>query len=245
MLTVGVDLAAQPQRTAVAWVDWTAGSCEVRDVRLGCDDDAVAGALRDADKSGVDCPLGWPVPFVDFVRDHGAGHVAIPSGGDWRRELTMRRTDRFVQDRIRMTPLSVSADKIGHVAMRCAALLARLASEGRPVDRAGGGPVVEVYPAASLRLWGLDHRNYKRAANVVRLGTLVDALCAAAPWLDLGPYEGLCRTSDDATDAVVAALTARACALGRTTGPGPEAAGVARVEGWIALPEGGLDALRP
>lgn len=245
MLTVGVDLAAQPQRTAVAWLDWTADGCSVREVRLGCDDDAVVGALREADKSGVDCPLGWPVRFVEFVRAHGAGHVPIPPGGDWRRELTLRLTDRIVHDRIGMTPLSVSADKIGHVAMRCAVLLARLADEGRSVDRAGGGPVVEVYPAASLSRWGLDHRSYKRAQNVARLGALVDALHDRAPWLAFGSYEKLCRESDDATDAVVAALTARACALGCTEGPDEYQLEAARTEGWIALPEGSLDELRP
>lgn len=245
MLTAGVDLAAQPQRTAVAWLEWTAGRCSVHEVRLGCDDDVVVGALRDADKSGVDCPLGWPAPFVEFVQAHAEGHVPTPRDGDWRRKLTMRLTDQVVYERVRMTPLSVSADKIGHVAMRCAVLLARLAAEGRPVDRAGGGPVVEVYPAASLSRWGLDHRNYKRARNVVRLGELVGALRGLAPWLDLGPYEELCRASDDATDAVVAALTARAAALGRTIGPGEGEAGLARAEGWIAPPEGSLDDLRP
>jgi predicted nuclease with RNAse H fold len=244
MLTVGVDLAAQPQRTAVAWLDWTTRGCSLREVRLGCDDDAVVDALRDAGKSGIDCPLGWPAPFVEFVRAHSAGHVPI-SPGEGRRELTMRLTDRVVHERIGMTPLSVSADKIGHVAMRCAVLLARLAGEGRPVDRTGGGPVVEVYPAASLHRWGLDHRGYKRAPNVARLGELVDALHDRAPWLEFGSHEELCRASDDATDAVVAALTARAAALGRTTPPGEGQVGLARTEGWIALPEGSLDELRP
>jgi predicted nuclease with RNAse H fold len=243
VLTVGVDLAAQPSRTAVAWLDWSAGGCAARDVRLGCDDDVVVEALLAADKSGVDCPLGWPVRFVEFVAAHDAGHVEVPAGADWRRELTLRLTDFDVRERVGMTPLSVSADKIGHVAMRCAALLARLALEGRPVDRAGGGPVVEVYPAASLRLWKLDSRNYKRAANLAGLGRLVDALLSRADWLDLGPYERLCRASDDATDAVVAALTARAAALGHTLPPGEDQLAVARVEGWIALPYGGLAAL--
>lgn len=244
MLTVGVDLAAQPQRTGVAWLDWTVDGCSVREVRLGCDDDVVVGALRDADKSGVDCPLGWPAPFVDFVRAHSAGHVPLPPG-EGRRELTMRLTDQVVYDRLGITPLSVSADKIGHVAMRCAVLLARLADEGRPVDRTGAGPVVEVYPAASLRCWGLNHRGYKRAQNVARLGDLVDVLHDRAPWLEFGSHETLCRASDDAVDAVVAALTARAAALGRTTPPGEGQVDLARAEGWIVLPEGGLEALRP
>lgn len=53
--------------------------------------------------------------------------------------------------------------------------------------------MVEVCPAASLNLWGLPYQGYKRAAGLEGLGRLVDALRAAAPWLDLGPYEQVCR----------------------------------------------------
>ena len=62
--------------------------------------------------------------------------------------LTMRRTDVFVHEQLRLTPLSVSADRIAHVAFRCAVLLAKLDAADAPVDRSGSGPVAEVYPAA-------------------------------------------------------------------------------------------------
>lgn len=90
----------------------------------------------------------------------------------------MRRTDAFVHDKLRITPLSVSADKIAHVALRCAVLLARLDAAGRPVDRSGAGPVVEVYPAASLRSWGLYRPGHKQAAKPHVPGCLVDDLRA-------------------------------------------------------------------
>jgi hypothetical protein len=93
-------------------------------------------------------------------------------------------------------------------AMRCAALQTRLARAGRSVDRSGGGAVVEVYPAASLKVWGLPWRGYKTTENQAVLGTVVDHLRQAVPWLDLGGHEELCRRSDHALDAVVAALTA-------------------------------------
>ena len=63
------------------------------------------------------------------------------------------------------------------------------------------------------------------------------------PWLDLGAYEEKRRLSDDALDAVIAALTARASALLMTTAPPPEHIGAARREGWIALPAGPLSKL--
>lgn len=249
MLTVGVDLAAQPERTAVAWVRWSGGRAVVLDVVCGADDDMILAAVTAADKAGIDCPLGWPDAFVDFVAAHRAGNVAVPEGGiaglDWRRGLTLRLTDRVVQQQAGLTPLSVSADRIGHVALRCAALLARLAEDGEPVDRAGNGVVIEVYPAASLRAWGLPHRRYKGRGDSETLGRLVGELRANAPWLDWGAAEGLCRGSHDATDALVAALTARAASLHLTHPPTAEQARAAATEGWVAIPAGASLAALP
>jgi predicted nuclease with RNAse H fold len=246
VLTVGLDLAAEAGNTALARLDWHDGGCSVRGVELAGEDEMIVDALLTADKAGIDCPLGWPVPFVEFVAAHRSGHVAVPAGArgrDWRRDLALRLTDRVVHERTGLTPLSVSADRIGHAAMRCAALLSCLARAGRPVDRCGTGVVVEVYPAASLRLWGLPHRGYKRPNDLAALGRLVDGLRRAAPWLDLGRYDSLCRRSHDATDAVIAALTARAVFRGLATTPRPDEVETARSEGWIALPTSPLDDL--
>jgi hypothetical protein len=49
----------------------------------------------------------------------------------------MRLTDLVVRQETRLTPLGVSADRIGHVAMRCACLLAQFAQQGHGVDRGG------------------------------------------------------------------------------------------------------------
>ncbi|MGW0227973.1 DUF429 domain-containing protein [Actinopolymorpha singaporensis] len=248
MLTVGVDLAAEPAKTAVAWIDWSPEAASVRRLTLGSDDALVLEALREADKAGIDCPFGWPGPFVDFVTAHKNGDVADPhefAGREGRRRLALRTTDLFTYDRTGLMPLSVAADRIGHTAMRCAGLLAQLARDGQSVDRSGAGAVVEVYPAASLKRWGLPSRGYKRARNVDSLGASVDALLAAAPWLSLGNCENLCRRSDDAFDAVVAAMTARAVSQGLVEPLPDEHASVARSEGWIALPATSVDALRP
>jgi predicted nuclease with RNAse H fold len=195
---------------------------------------------------GVDCPLGWPDEFVSFLVEHHDGHVVAPqdvAGKAWRRRLAYRATDRAVQAACGVTPLSVAADRIGLTAMRAAGLLARLADQGRPVDRAGGGVVVEVYPAASLKIWGLPYRSYKGKDGRAGRDALMKALTSAAPWLDLGGHADLCRASDDALDSVIAAMTARATALGLTSRPHPRDADRARREGWIALPTRGLDLL--
>jgi predicted nuclease with RNAse H fold len=244
MLTVGIDLAAEPERTAVAWITWEPGRASVTNLVCGADDPIVLDAICQADKAGMDCPLGWPTDFVAFVAAHQAGQAVLPADGtgrDWRRSLTTRLTDRVVREETQLLPLSVSADRIGHVAMRCAGLLAQLADQGQPVDRSGSGVVVEVYPAASLKRWGLPFRSYKGPRDAQVLGQLVDQLKAKARWLELGEHEGRCRRSHDAADAVIAALTARAVALGLATVPDALQASAATAEGWIAIPNSSLD----
>nr|WP_238342362.1 DUF429 domain-containing protein [Actinopolymorpha rutila] len=239
-------MAAEPAKTAVAWIDWSPEGASVRRLALGADDTLILEALREAEKAGIDCPFGWPEPFVAFVTAHQAGDVADPhefAGRDGRRRLALRTTDIFTHDRTDLMPLSVAADRIGHTAMRCAGLLAQLARDGQSVDRSGAGAVAEVYPAASLKRWGLPSRGYKRARNVDSLRESVDVLLTAAPWLSLGEYDDLCRRSDDAFDAVIAAMTARAVSRGLVEPLPEEHASVARSEGWIALPATSIDAL--
>ena len=243
MLTVGVDLAAEPVNTAVARISWSAGGAEISELLVGADDAVLLDHIMPADKVGIDCPLGWPRRFVEFVAQHQADAFVAPidiAGKDWRRLLANRETDLVTREVVGLVPLSVAADRIGLAAMRCAGLLARLAAEGRPVDRSGAAVVVEVYPAAALKQWGLPFRRYKGALNAGVRDELVDQLAAAAPWLRFGACEQECRQSDHALDAVVAALNARAAALARVTAPGVEHAAAARTEGWIALPTGGL-----
>jgi predicted nuclease with RNAse H fold len=246
MLTVGVDLAAEPANTAVARISWTGGHADVQRLVIGADDTVLAEEIAVASKAGIDCPLGWPRRFVEFVVQHQADAFVAPvdvAGRDWRRLLANRETDLVTRDVVGLVPLSVAADRIGLAAMRCAGLLARLAAEGRPVDRSGAGAVVEVYPAAALKRWGLPFRGYKGAANAGVRHELIDRLAATAPWLRLDGCVEICRRSDHALDAVVAALNARAAAVGRATGPSVEQAAAARTEGWIALPTGTLDDL--
>lgn len=244
MLTAGVDLAARPERTALASIEWTAERAIIRDVSFPADDTVIVTVINRADKTGIDCPLGWPTAFVEFVAAHHTGHVGIPEDGpDWRRSLTMRHTDIFVHEQFRLVPLSVSADRIAHVALRCAVLLARLDAAGRSVDRSGSGRVVEVYPAASLRRWGLYQPGYKRAATPEALDRVVDHLLATAPWLDCASYEQAIRRSHDVFDAVIAAMTARAAVRGQTFRPGEADLAAARTEGWIAVPDSPISQL--
>lgn len=232
MTTVGIDLSAEPAKTGIAVAHWENGAATVTSLRLGNTDRDIVEAAAGADRIGIDAPFGWPDAFVQFIAGH---HVFDPltvplETRDQRRPLTKRLTDLAVHKDLGVMPLSVSADLIAHVAFRCAGILDALAV----TDRAAG-LAVEAYPAAALRRWGLTHRGYK-GAGARGFDELVTALTTVAPWLNLGEFEPLCRASDDAFDAVITALIARAAALGRTAAPSEDDRETAAREGWIHVP---------
>jgi hypothetical protein len=225
--TGGIDLAAQPRDTALCIVDWEVGAARVTALESPVEDAGLERAADGLSKLGVDVPLGWPRDFVAAI----AAHEQLrrwPT--DEVRSLRFRRTDLVAQERTGAWPLSVSTDRIAIPAFRAARFLAVEA-------RDGSGTVVEVYPAASLRLWGFDPRGYKAKRGREVRERLVARFTEAAPWLDLGGFTSVFAASDDAFDALVAALTARAAALGLTQPPRGSDVEAARSEGWIALPE--------
>ena len=234
MRTVGVDLSASPAKTAVACVDWDAERAVLTDLVVGADDTAIRRLVEGSTRIGIDSPFGWPDEFVDFVVAHHRNELSKGRELDdiaRRRPLALRRTDLRIVDAGVGRPLSVSADQIAHVAFRCAGLLADLGVDDR-VD----GWAVEAYPAGALKRWGLTSRGYKRAANVSVLAGLVVALEEAAPWLDLSVHAETMARDDDAFDAVITALIARAAELSRTVLPDATDRPVAAREGWIHVP---------
>ncbi|KTR86109.1 DUF429 domain-containing protein [Leucobacter chromiiresistens] len=244
MLTAGVDLAAERTGTALAVIEWGDARAVLRHLQLGVDDAQIVETMPRVAQLGIDCAFGWPDEFVSFVAAHAARDrdAPPPDGGiAWRRTLAYRATDRDVRERTGRWPLSVSTDRLGLTAMRCAGLLARLEESGADVDRSGAGDVVEVYPGATLRHWGFATTGYR--AHAERRERLLGEIGAAAPWFDVDGCRDLMIASADAFDAVIAALAARSSATGRSTPPPLELLDRARREGWIALPNVGLPEL--
>lgn len=246
MRTVGVDLAAGTPGTALAEVLWTGCGARLTRLEIGIQDaDIVASVWAGDAWLGIDCPLGWPDAFVDFVGAHHADTAPslgpVDGGADWRRPLVYRHTDHVVYGRIGRWPLSVSTDRLGVTALRGAGLLRRLSEAGFPVDRAAEGRLFEVYPGGSLRLWGFETKGYR--VDAARRRALLDVLAARAPWLDLGGFAPLAIAKADAFDALVAALSTRAGALGMFARPASGALDVARREGWVVLPDGAFEDL--
>ena len=143
-----------------------------------------------------------------------------------RSDLVWRATDRWVGRTTGRWPLSVSTDRIGVTALRAAYLLETWEAARGPIDRSGmTGPVIEVYPAAARRAWGLG-----RVRSVAEIEEQLP--------IDFSQVTDrqTCETSEHAFDALVAALVARAAALGRTTPPPEPLLALAAVEGWIHVP---------
>jgi hypothetical protein len=251
MRTAGIDLASQAAGTAACTIEWPEGGhsgdrARVSSLRLGVDDQAATELILGADKVGLDVPLGWPIAFVEAVSAH-------TRDGSWPPEylhatdtstLRYRRTDLWLWRQLGTSPpLSVSTDRLALPAMRAAALLSRLPDR---LPRDNSGVIVEAYPAAALRRWGLASRQYKRKQNRDARRQLVAAFAErTSAWLALEEsHLAQCVESDDVFDAVITALIARAAALGLVEPvPDGEREAAAR-EGWIAVPcPGSLDRL--
>jgi predicted nuclease with RNAse H fold len=236
MITAGIDLASQPDRTAACMIEWGAGRGGV--VQLlpsGVDDDQIGALIREADWTGIDVPLGWPDGFIAAVSAH---HAALEWAGGELAQLRMRATDEWVHRRTGRWPLSVSTDRIGVPALRAARVLSE---QPTARDRSGAGPVVEVYPAAALRIWGFESRRYKRVAGTAARAALVAAFGDATErWLHLSDADwDACALTDDAFDALISALVARAAACRLVDRCPTELQAVASREGWIMLPLAG------
>jgi predicted RNase H-like nuclease len=249
---VGIDLASVASRTGVVVL---ALHGHLTQATLGADaHDAGLTALVDAETVvGVDAPLGWPDDFVRAVGDHAlfkAWPATTTPGVPERENLRLRRTDRFVRElQLGSTPLSVSSDLIGVVAMRAASLQSAWSSAwGQREPRDGSGRLVETYPAAALRAWGLLPARgvrYKGGGGrdqtdrqLVERQRLIDAIASiCSSWLVVtASLRDEAVRSDHALDALVCALVALSATLGATFDvPEADREG-ARREGWIHVP---------
>jgi predicted nuclease with RNAse H fold len=223
MLTLGVDLASKPKKTAFCLIDWQRQRPRIEALGTKVNDSMLAGLVKGPAKVGIDAPFGWPSGFVATISAYSAGNP-WPATSD---HLRYRRTDLYVKEQVGITPLSVSTDWISHLTLRLAPLLSTWRA-----NRAGSGKFVEVYPRAARRRWGLSGER-----SITEVGR-------RARWLDLGGHRSTLTANNHCFDALIAALVARASAV-KLCDPIPTSErAAARSEGWIALPlEGSLTQL--
>lgn len=210
---------------------------------------------------GLDSPLGWPDDFVAAVTAHRLSArwptFEHRSTDRIRESLRHRTTDLFVRSLdLGSTPLSVSSDLIGVVAMRGAWLQSAWAQRwGALESRDGSGRLVETYPAAALRAWGFLARRgvrYKgggshgaRESQREERTRIIDAIEAQSEtWLHVTPaLHDAAIASDHELDALVSALVALAARAGATHPVPLESKEAARREGWIHVPCEGFSSL--
>jgi predicted nuclease with RNAse H fold len=248
MVTVGIDLSADPAKTGVARIRWAGGRADVEEIKLNLSVPSLADEIEGADWTAIDSPFGWP---DEFIRVIALWSRERRWEGKERAVLRYRLTDERVSET--RYPLSVSSDRIGSTAMRCAELLHEVGQRrGAPVDRAGADKIIEVYPAAALKIWRpyfVD--KYKRTGEQgkEKRTDLLASLAQQSAWLHLTEeQQALCIKTDHAIDALVCALMARAASRDGLTEPIPDDPAElqrAQREGWIHLPSpGSLDKLR-
>lgn len=242
MRTVGIDLSSQIANTGICTIEWSKSGASVQSLVSNARDDDIVAAVADADAYGIDTPFGWPARFVDMIAKVNMAGRARTWTKKWRDQMRFRETDRIVSDITGRWPPSVSSDRTAITAMRCQGLLRHL----QVSDRSGDGRAFEVYPDVALHRWGLPTDDFRQKKATTERKNLIAALQAGAPWLDLGRHRTLCIMNDDALDAVICALIARAAQIGLVQTPeGPEQLQAARREGWIAIPhQGSLARLR-
>lgn len=224
----------------MAILEWKDGAAVAREISVGWKVPELADLIETVAWTAIDAPFGWPDDFISVVIDWA-------ETGAWTSTppelLRYRLTDRIVS--ATRYPLSVSSDRIASTAMRCAELLAEMSRRsGRPLDRAGANNIIEVYPAAALKIWQPEYLvGYKgtEGRHKAKRAELLERLSPPDGWLALSEEQrALCVERDDATDALVSSLVARAMALPGLTEPLPVTRAETeriRREGWIHLPK--------
>ncbi|MCY3964887.1 MAG: DUF429 domain-containing protein [Acidobacteria bacterium] len=188
---------------------------------------------KEATLIAVDAPLGWPAPLGEALESHQAGQtIATSADGMFR-----RRTDDFVQHTTGKRPLEVGANLIARTAHAALDLLSKLGEAlGTSVPLAWtptgveGPAAIEVYPAATLRAYGIRDAGYKKVDQQRERREIVKALRRHSMRIPDSGASELHRNADT-LDAAVCVLAAEDFIAGRAARP--EDQDLARREGWI------------
>jgi len=131
----------------------------------------------------------------------------------------MRRTEKYWQDKRVNVRSTLRAGPRGGAAMTAASL--KLLHDARrplwPWQKTGPGLLVEAFPAAQLKEWGLPHRQYNRN-DEAEAGIRRSIVCALANRIDLAEFRSTLEHCADALDSVLCAFAAIAVKGGNTLG---------------------------
>lgn len=235
MLIIGLDAATQPERFGYAVAEKSPQRVRILNagvLKSHSSADAlsvvIAPRLKRATRAlvAIDAPLGWPASAGPALVGHSAGEQ-VKLHPD---RLFHRITDEFVQSKIKKRPLEVGASLIARAAYAALSALQRLREETRlplPLVWApsfDGIGVIEVYPGASLKVWGIEHDGYKKDPHIRhRISKQLSGRASGIVELAIDPV--------DAFDAALCVIAGADFLDGRVWLP--EDAMSTRKEGWI------------
>ena len=234
---IGVDCATENSKVGMARGSLDRGVARIDEVVV-CDKDRSAAdyiaswiSSTDPVLLALDAPLGWPQPLGVSLASHRAGDELFVAPND----IFRRATDRFTQRTLGKTPLDVGADRIARTAHAALRVLGELRRRlGQPIPLAwspeltAGISAIEVYPAATLGVWGIRASRYKNPDQVDERREIIAAL---RPHFVLPADVTVLEQNADALDSVVCLLCAKDFLLGQASPP--DDLSLAAVEGWI------------
>lgn len=234
---IGIDWATDPARVGLALGTFSAEQTNLIKVQTGHKShqplEVITHWLQGKEQSAllaIDAPLGWPVKLGELLVEHSAGEIIEAPAS----QLFRRSTDHFIREKIGKQSLDVGADRIARTAHSALELLGRLRKRlGREItlgwdNNICGIKAIEVYPAATLAVYGISSKGYKATdGGKARRQVLEQVAVNFEGEADIPGVE----KSSDGLDALICLLAAKDFLAGRAMGP-PAGTPVKR-EGWI------------
>jgi hypothetical protein len=234
----GIDVATVPSKVGLALADLDSqNKATLLNVQLCGKGPTPAQTVADWIRGqegrvllAMDAPLGWPKAMGNELSQHSAGKLLSVSPND----LFRRETDRYIQEKIKKTPLDVGADRIARTAHAALKLLADLRKQlGKTIPLAWlpdftEVAAIEVYPAATLKVLGIRSSGYKLKNQE---GERSEILKALSSWVEVGQNGPEVVKNPDLLDAVVCVVAGLDFISGRAMPPLDRE--LAEREGWI------------
>ena len=251
IILIGVDCATEPKKTGLARAEFDGENCRLLDVKMGSSDVATQLCEWISDDSptliALDAPLGWPDCFGSKLARHKAGQ---PIKGACLETFFNRETDRIVHKCVNKCkgnkPFEVGANLIARVSFVALDILEKVRqnqkSMGQDISMAWtpeiqGVQAIEVYPAATLKMYEYPNKGYKKQGNIDQRKIreeITNKLCKHFKPRIKQSLQDRMLDNPDALDAVVCILAALDFLTGDARGPVNDVERKrAEKEGWI------------
>jgi len=238
---IGIDCAVEDKNVGLALATFDGHEARIEQVPGELKEGSVVDIVADWIKQyspapallALDAPLGWPVGLRKALRNHKAGKP-IRVGRDY---MFRRMTDQqeFWKE-MKKHPLDVGADRIARTAHAALDLLHKLRSKtGQEIPLAWKPSMIsrtcaiEVYPAGTLKVHGIDAPGYKEKGRQDARQLIVDQL--EQHHIQRAGKFPLLLDNADALDAVLCVLAGVDFLRGEVIEPTDLK--LAKKEGWI------------